>query len=87
MSPLTFSLFEGYVNRKAVKVVDPRTDYRGTSRVRISAPPGLDSRTMPKALWRPYGGLLFLVSEVPLSTSTVGHTYAPTTCLGTSMTP
>jgi len=71
---LTLSPLKGYADRKAAKVVDPRTVYRGTSRIRISAPLGPDSRTMPKALWQPCGGVLFLVSEVPLYAPTVGHT-------------
>ena len=40
--------------------------YRGASLIRNSAPPGPYSKTMPRALWWSYGGLLFLMSEVPL---------------------
>ena len=40
--------------------------YRGTSLIRNSDPLGPYSRNMPRALWRPYGGGLFLMSEVPL---------------------
>ena len=38
----------------------------GTSLIRNNAPLGLYSRNMPRALWRPKGGGLFLMSEVPL---------------------
>ena len=34
--------------------------------IRNSAPLGPYSRTMPRALWSPWGGGLFLMSEVPL---------------------
>jgi len=34
--------------------------------IRNIAPLGSYSRTMPRALWVLYGGLLFLMSEVPL---------------------
>jgi len=40
--------------------------FRGTSPIRNSAPLGPYSRTMPRALWKPEGGGLFLMSEVPL---------------------
>jgi len=40
--------------------------YRGTSLIRNRAPLGPYSRTMPMALWKPWGGGLFLMSEVPL---------------------
>jgi hypothetical protein len=40
--------------------------YRGTSIIRNSTPLGPYNRNMPRALWWPYGGELFLVSEVPL---------------------
>ena len=40
--------------------------YRGTSLIRNSAPLGPYSGTMPRALWWPWGGGLFLMSEVPL---------------------
>jgi hypothetical protein len=40
--------------------------YRGTSLIKNSAPVGPHSRTMPRALWRSYGGGLFLMSEVTL---------------------
>ena len=39
---------------------------RGNSPIRNSAPLGPYSRTMPRALWNPKGGGLFLMSEVPL---------------------
>ena len=45
--------------------------YRGTSLIRNSAPLGPYSRTMPRALWWSMGGVLFLVSEVPLKGSNV----------------
>ena len=38
--------------------------YRGTSLIRNSNPLGPYSRTMPRALWRPLGEGLFLMSEV-----------------------
>ena len=40
--------------------------YGGTSRIRNRAPLGPYSRTMPRALWKPKGEGLFLMSEVPL---------------------
>jgi len=43
-----------------------RRPYRGTSLIRNSAPLGTFSRNMPRALWWPLGGGLFLMSEVPL---------------------
>jgi hypothetical protein len=39
---------------------------RGTALIRNSAPLGPHDGTMPWALWRPLGGNLFLMSEVPL---------------------
>ena len=46
----------------------------GTSVTRNSAPLGPYGRTMPRALWRPSGGGLFLMSKVALSLDT--HTPA-----------
>ena len=43
-----------------------------TSLIRNRAPLGSYSRTMPRALWWPYGGLLFLMSEVSLYREGVG---------------
>ena len=43
-----------------------RKELRGTSITRKSAPLGPYSRNMPRVLWRPSGGGLFLMSEVPL---------------------
>ena len=40
--------------------------YRGTSLIRNRASLAPYSRIMPRALWWPYGGGLFLMSEVPL---------------------
>ena len=40
--------------------------YRGTSIVRNSAPLGPYSKNMPRPLWRPEGGGVFLMSEVAL---------------------
>ena len=40
--------------------------HRSTSLIRNSAPVGYYSRNMPGALWKPWGGGLFLMSEVPL---------------------
>ena len=37
----------------------------GTSPIRKRLPLGPYSRAMPRDLWRPYGGWLFLMSEVP----------------------
>jgi len=42
--------------------------YRGTSLIRNRPPLGPYSRTMSKGLWWPYGGVIFLESEVPLYT-------------------
>jgi len=42
--------------------------YRGTSLIRNSAPLGTYSRTMPRVIWLPLGGVRFLMSEVPLYT-------------------
>jgi hypothetical protein len=40
--------------------------YRDTTSIKNSTPLGPYSRTMPRALWKPWGGGLFLMSEVPL---------------------
>ena len=42
------------------------TPYRGTSLIRKRRPLGPYRRTMPMALWWSWGGVLFLMSEVPL---------------------
>ena len=42
-----------------------RHPYRGTSLMRNNAPLGPYSMTMPRALWWSWGGVLFLMSEVP----------------------
>ena len=42
--------------------------YGGTSLIWNSTPLGPYSSNMSKALWRPCGGLQFLMSEVPLQT-------------------
>ena len=47
----------------SAQILTPCTD---SSPVRNSAPLGPYSRTVPRALWKPYGGELFLMSEVPL---------------------
>ena len=47
-------------------------EYRGTSLMRNSAPLGPYSRTMRRALWWSEGGVLFLMSEVPLQPVKVG---------------
>ena len=49
-----------YVSLSGVRV------YRGTLIIRNSDPLGPYSNNMPRALWRPYGGGLFLMSKVPL---------------------
>jgi len=46
-------------------------EYRGTSRIRNSAPLGPYRRTMPRALGL-RGGVLFLLSEVPLYQGLLG---------------
>ena len=48
------------------KVGHVTSRYRGTSIIRNNAPLGPYSRNMPRALRRPQGGGLFLMSEVPL---------------------
>ena len=40
--------------------------YRSTAIIKNSALLGNYTRTMPRALWCPLGGGLFLMSEVPL---------------------
>ena len=40
--------------------------YRVTSLIRKRTPLAPYSKTMPRALWKPQGGGLFLMSEVPL---------------------
>ena len=40
--------------------------YRDTSLIRNRALVGPYSRIVPRTLWSPYGGGLFLMSEVPL---------------------
>jgi hypothetical protein len=40
--------------------------YKGTSPMRNSAPLGPYSGTLPRGLWEPYWGGLFLISEAPL---------------------
>ena len=47
--------------------------YRGTSLTRKRAPLGPYSRTMPRALWRSWGGWLFVMSEVPLHARYAKH--------------
>jgi hypothetical protein len=42
--------------------------YQGTLLIRKSALLRPYSRTMPRALWKPYGGGMFLMSEAPLHT-------------------
>jgi len=44
--------------------------YRSTSPIRNSAPLEPFSRTMPRALWQPFGGRPSLMSEVPLYAAT-----------------
>jgi len=41
-------------------------EYRGISLIRNSTPLGPYSRNLHRALWWPSGGVLFLMSEVPL---------------------
>ena len=40
--------------------------YRSTSPIRNRHPLEPYSRTMPRAIWWPWGGGLFLMSEVPM---------------------
>ena len=47
--------------------------YRGTSLIRNSLPLRPCSRTKPRALWRAYGGSLFLKSKVSLYEDTGTH--------------
>jgi hypothetical protein len=51
-------------NPVASCIYDPA--YRGTSIIKNSASLGPYSRNMPMATWWPYGGELFLMSEMPL---------------------
>ena len=44
--------------------------YRDISHVKICLLLGEYSRAMPRALWYSYGGLLILMSEVPLYSGT-----------------
>ena len=53
------------IKRRCASTLGAR-GYRGTSLRRNRTPLGPYSRTMHRALWWPYGGLLFLMSEVPL---------------------
>ena len=46
-----------------------RVECRGTSLMRNSDPLGPYCRTMPRALWWPWGGELIFMSEVPLNGS------------------
>ena len=48
------------------KVLKDLPRYRGTSLIRNNAPSGLNIGTMPRALWRSWGGAQFVVSEIPL---------------------
>ena len=52
---------QGYLAHK--RQPPPRT-YRGTSIIRKRTPLGPYSRTMPRLLWRSWGGGWFLMSEV-----------------------
>ena len=54
------------VVKEAVTPYPLSGEYRGTSIITNSAALGPYGRNMPRALWRPLGGGLFLVSEVPL---------------------
>ena len=40
--------------------------YRGTASIRNRLPVGPYSRAMPRAIWRSWGGALFLMIQVPL---------------------
>ena len=53
-----------FVQRRGGTVRGP---YRDTSFIRKIDHPGPYSRTMTRALWWSEGGVLFLMSEVPLS--------------------
>ena len=58
----SMSISKGMVNPTEAEL----GHYRGTSLIRNSALLESYSSTMHRALWWPYGRLLFLVSEVPL---------------------
>jgi len=59
-----------------------RTLYTGTSLIRNIAPQGPYSRTMPRARWWSLGGVLFLISEVPLYIMSIVSTSFVTDALG-----
>ena len=60
-------IIEKIVEKIIVKEVHPNPDaYKGASPVRNSAPLGPYSMTMLRALWKPWGWGLFLMSEVLL---------------------
>ena len=56
----------GFDQDKGFVGIQVRLGYRGTSVMRNSAPLGSYSRTMPRAMWKPKRGGLFLMSEKPL---------------------
>ena len=61
-----------YVLEKIQRTVDDlivELPYRVTSLIKKRPPQGSYSRTMPRALWEPKGGLRFLMSEVSLYTT------------------
>ena len=61
----TFLLLDvGAVRAQLQSILLP--SHRGTLLIRNSAHTGPYSRTLPRALWWPQGGGLFLMSEVPL---------------------
>ena len=58
--------------------------HRGTSLIRNCPPIGPYSRTMPRALWRSWGGAQFLMSEVPLYRPPARGRTSRTTCCRTT---
>jgi len=61
--------------------------YRGISLIRNRAPLGFYSRTMPMALWWPYGGLQFLMSEVTLYRRTLSTPLLAIAPIDSRLTP
>ena len=59
------------VSQKFSRGTDSGRVYTGALLMRNSAPLEPYTRTMPRALWWSQGGVLFLMSEVPLYTSGV----------------
>ena len=54
------------INNNTERSSHRKVIYRGTSPIGNIAPLGPYSRPMPRVIWRSWGGLPFLMSEVPL---------------------